>query len=162
MRENWQRNVVPIGSREWIERRLTGQEPDWRNLLPEATKPKFTCKPTTPDAVRQHMREIGRRGRLQRSRNYALRSPRCWTRFCGEYGHSPNGWTAAPVKASPEVQQHLRTYASGGGRARAARHSHEERAAIAAKGGRAKAEKAAKSKQAALCASAVAAKQPEE
>lgn len=148
MREGWprNRNVVPIGSREWVERHRTGQEPDWQSLLPDATKPAFTCKPSTPDFVRQHLREAGRRGGLQRSCNYARRSPRCWTKFCRRYGHSPNGTKAALVKASPEVRRHLRTYASRGGKARAARHSHEELAAIAAKGGRAKAEKAAKLK----------------
>jgi general stress protein YciG len=155
------RNVVPIGSREWRELRAS-QEPNWLSLLPEATKPEFTCKPSIPNTVHQHMREAGRRGGLQRSRNYARRSPRCWTKFCRQYGHTPNGMTAALVKANPEVQQHLRTYASLGGKARAARHSHEELAAIAAKGGRAKAEKAAKLKQAALCSSAVAAKQVQE
>jgi hypothetical protein len=164
MRESLLRNqsVVPVGSREWLERRRAGQEPDWQSLLPEATKPESTFKPPIPDAVRQHLREAGRRGGLQRSRNYALRSPRCWTRFRRRYGHTPKGVKAAPVKAGPEVQRHLRTYGSLGGRARAERRSHEELAAIAAKGGRAKAEKAAKLKQAALCVSAVPAKQPQE
>jgi len=163
MKQTWMSkpNVVPIGSREWRERQRAGQEPDWCSLLPGATKPESACKPPVPQAVRQHLREAGRRGGLQRSRNFAKRFPRLWARFCRRYGHSPNGMRAALVRASPEVQQYLLTYASRGGRARAERHSHEELAAIAAKGGRAKAEKAAKLKQEALCASAVAAKQPE-
>jgi general stress protein YciG len=153
------REVVPIGSREWLERKRAGQEPDWCNLLPEATRPQFTCKPTTPDAVRQHMREIGRRGGFQRSRNYARRNVRKEIRFWLRYGSNPNKVTAAPVSASPEQRRYLRIYASRGGKARAARLNHEERAAIAAKGGRAKAEKAAKLRQATSPAQPVAGKQ---
>jgi general stress protein YciG len=141
MKEGLQRNVVPIGSREWLERQRTGQEPDWRNLLPEATKPEFTCKPTTPDAVRQHMREIGRRGGLQRSRNYARRNVRKGVRFWQRYASNPNEVKAPPVKASPEARRYLRIYASRGGQARACKYGPEQLKAIAAKGGRAKAAK---------------------
>jgi hypothetical protein len=156
MRESLLRNVVPIGSREWLDRVRAGQEPDWCNLLPEATKPQFTCKPTTPDAVRQHMHEIGRRGGLQRSRNYARRNVCKGIGFWQRHGSNPNKVVVAPVKTSPEQRGYLRTYASRGGQARARRYPKETLRAWAAKGGHAK---AAKSKQASYCTQAVAGKQ---
>ena len=160
------RNVVPIGSREWRELQRASQqaigsrggpeEPDWPNML--VAKPEVTDK--LPLAVRHFLREIGRRGGYERSRNYARRNVRKGVQFWRRHGCNPHQVKARPVKASPEQRRHLLTYASRGGRARAANHGHEELAAIAAKGGRAKAEKAAKLKQPALCASAIAAKQP--
>jgi general stress protein YciG len=156
MRERWQRNVVPIGSREWVERQRTGQEPDWLSLLPEATKPEFTWKPTTPDAVREHMREIGRQGGLQRSRNYARRNFHKGIRFWQRYGSNPNDVRAAPVSASPDVSPWLKEFASRGGQARARKCSPEQLNAIAAKGGHAK---AAKRRQASSPAQSVAGKQ---
>jgi len=135
------RNVVPIGSREWREWQRAGQEPDWPSLLPGATKPERACKPTTPDPVPQHLREAGRRGGLQRSRNYALRDLRKGVRFWRRYGSNAKDVTAAPVKAGPEVHRLLRTYASRGGRARADKYPPEMRRAWAALGGHAKAAK---------------------
>ena len=158
------RNVAPatVGSREWLERLRTGQEPNWQTALPASTKPNVIDELPTPEIMRQFTRDIGRRGGLQRSRNFARRNVRNAIHFWCRHDCNPHKVKAPPVTATLEQRRYLHAYASHGGKARAARHSHEELAAIAAKGGRAKAEKAAKLKQAALCASAVAAKQTEE
>ena len=131
-------------------------------VLQNAIKADETGKPLIPEMMRQFWKDIGRQGGFQRSRNYARRNVRKGVQFWRRHGCNPHQVKARPVKASPGQRRYLHTYASLGGRARAANHSHEELAAIAAKGGRAKAEKAAKLKQAALCVSAVAAKQPKE
>src|SRR5947209_5913879 len=146
MREDWPRKlkVVPIGSREWLDMRLHQFSPpdDW---LCDAAEP-----------VRQFLREIGQRGGLHRSRNYARRNFRKGVRFWQRYGSNPNKVAAAPVKASPEQRRYLRTYASRGGQARARKCSREQLRAWAAKGGRAR---AAKRRQASSPAQAVAGKQ---
>ena len=154
--------AVPIGSREWLDQLRAGQEPDWQGALPASTKPNVIDKLPTPEIMRQFSRDIGRRGGLQRSRNFARRSVRKAIQFWSRHDCNPHKVKAPPVTATLDQRRYLHAYASRGGKARAARHSHEELVAIAAKGGRAKAEKAAKLKQAALCASAVAAKQTEE
>lgn len=149
------RNVVPIGSREWLERIRASQEPDWHKVLPP-TKSKATSEPIVPDNVRQHLRETGRRGGLQRARNYALRSIREGAGFWRRYHYSPDKVTARPVTATREVREQLRILASRGGQARACKCSREQLKAIAAMGGRAK---AAKFRQPALPAQPVAGKQ---
>jgi hypothetical protein len=101
----------------------------------------LTSKPPTPAAVRQFLREIGRRGGLQRSRNFARRDPRGWMRFLQRYRSHPNRVTAAPVTASSEVWHCLRAYANLGGQKRARRYPSAMRRAWAAKGGYAKAAK---------------------
>lgn len=156
------RNLLTIGSREWLERLRAGRDPNWQTALPASTKPTVVDKLPAREIMRRFSRDIGRRGGLQRSRNFARRSVRKAIQFWSRQDCNPHKVKATPVTASPEQRRYLHAYASHGGKARAARHTHEELAAIAAMGGRAKAEKAAKLKQAALCASAVAAKQPEE
>jgi hypothetical protein len=120
--------------------------PDPSPVAPAAVPPKPigavpTDKPTTPSEVRQFMCQIGRRGGLQRCRNFARRTPRGWIRFKRRYQHDPSQVSAAPVSASPEVQTHLRECASRGGQERARRYPRETRRAWAAMGGRAKAAK---------------------
>jgi hypothetical protein len=149
MRKRDNSPVVTVGSRAWLESLRAGAQ---ERIVAEHTS-------VVPEEMRQFTRTIGRRGGLQRSRNYARRNFHKGVRFWQRYGSNPNKVAATPVKASPEQLRYLRIYASRGGTARAARLNREERAAIAAKGGRAKAEKAAKLKQVALCASAVAGKQ---
>ena len=146
------RNTVPIGSREWRERILASPVTDIRVIQP-------TVGSTTPESLRQFLRQIGRRGGLMRSRNFARRDAGCYLRFRRRYGYSPKEVIATPFKASLEVWQHLRAQASRGGRARARKYSPEQLRAWAAAGGRAKAEKAAKAKQVSSPAQAVAGKQ---
>jgi general stress protein YciG len=106
---------------------------------PDSAGPTF--KPPTPSAVRQFMREIGRRGGHERCRNHARRTSRGWIRFGRRYECDPSQVIAAPVTASQEVWHHLRAFASRGGRSRAQKYPREQLRAWAAKGGRAKAEK---------------------
>jgi hypothetical protein len=150
MREGWKRDVVPVGSREWLDRQRRGQELDWHNVLPEASQTVTDKLDTT------FWRVIGRQGRLERSRNFARRNVRAWRRFCRRYGYSPNQVKTARVSASPEQRDRLRAFASRGGQARARKYSREQLRAWAAKGGYAK---AAKSKQASSPTQAVAGKQ---
>jgi hypothetical protein len=126
------RSVVPIGSREWLERLRAGQEPDWRKVLPPSRQ-KVRGEPTVPDNVRQHLRAAGRRGGHERARNYALRSVRESARFWKRYGYTPDKVTARPVAANAEVREQLRTLASRGGQARARkfrRHTESNRSFV--------------------------------
>ncbi len=95
-----------------------------------------------PDALRQFLREIGRRGRLERSRNHARRTVRGWIRFNRRYQCDPGSVSAQAVNASPDVRQWLSELARRGGRARARKYSREQLRAWSAKGGHAKAAKA--------------------
>ena len=144
-------NVVPIGSREWLDWQRMGQEPDWHNGLPDVTN-----QLDTPQTMQQFWREIGRCGGLERCRSFARRSPRCWRRFHQLYHCDPNRVKARPARATPEQRRYLRANAIRGGQARARKCSPERRKAIAAMGGGAK---AAKRKQASSAAQSVAGKQ---
>lgn len=157
------------GSVDYVERDGVGgwievPERFWPDPLPVApaavpAKPSGagpTDKPTTPGEVRQFMCQIGRRGGLQRCRNFARRTPRGWIRFQRRYRCNPHDVKAAPMGANEDVRNWLRGAASRGGRARAQKRSPEELRAWAAKGGYAK---AAKSKRASLPAQAIPGKQ---
>ena len=134
----------------------------WPDPLPVGLVPpkvdsgEPASKQPTPGAVRQFLREIGRRGGLQRCRNFARRFPRGWIRFQRRYRCNPRDVKAAPMKANEEVRNWLRGAASRGGQARARKHSREQLRAWAASGGYAK---AAKSKRACPPAQAIAGKQ---
>lgn len=129
-------NVVPVGSREWLQRLREGQGPAWNSVPPAAA---VTDKLPILETMRQFYREIGRRGRLERSRRFARRSVSGWTRFCRRYGSSPKDVISVPVRASREVLEHLCANARRGGQARARKYTPEQLKAWAAMGGRAKA-----------------------
>jgi general stress protein YciG len=143
MRKRDNSPVVTVGSSAWLESLRAGP-------------PLTSAAEQSWEAIRQFMREIGRRGGFERCRSLARRDPGLWVRFHRRYRCHPNQVRAALVRASPEVRHYLRAIASRGGQARARKCSREQLKAIAAKGGRAK---AAKRRQASSPAQPVAGKQ---
>jgi hypothetical protein len=124
-------SAAPIGSRTWLE-----------NLRDDAPLRSAAAQSNaSPEPVRQFLREIGRRGGLERCRRLARRYPRLWARFHRRYGSNPNEVKAPLIRANEMERRYLRTFASRGGQARARRYPKETLRAWAAKGGYAKADK---------------------
>lgn len=125
-------------------------------LAPAPAPVEPISKQPAPGDFREFMRDIGRRGGLQRCRNFARRTPRGWIRFQRRYQCDPHDVKATPMEANEDVRNWLRGAASRGGHARARKYPREQLRAWAAKGGHAK---AAKSRWASPSAQGIAGKQ---